>query len=219
MENIVKNDSSEFSFAYYEDSTYIYKFPVKYTGMPVNENTEFAVKILSDSSSAVIHKHYDIGKLQISPDTKECFLSFELYRTEDIMENPVNIKFRLEENENFKPLHVFSHNLIVVDGILPAPPWWDIAKFYLGEYKNNNHKLYRKILEYYWLLEKDKPVFYAETLKQYGRYLENAPAGFYQKNNTIIWVKYVLKPAYEYFSDPEHTYEGFSMVNPDRFIH
>lgn len=34
----------------------------------------------------------------------------------------------------------------------------------------------------------------------------------------MIWIKYVLKPAYEYYSDPENTYEGFAMVDPDRFI-
>ena len=28
----------------------------------------------------------------------------------------------------------------------------------------------------------------------------------------------MLKPAYEYYSDPENTYEGFAMVDPDRFI-
>lgn len=34
----------------------------------------------------------------------------------------------------------------------------------------------------------------------------------------MIWIKYVLKPAYEYYRDPVNTYEGFAMVDPDRFI-
>ena len=55
-------------------------------------------------------------------------------------------------------------------------------------------------------------------MKEYGRYLEKAPAGFFQRPNNIVWIKYVFKPAYEFYSDPENMYDGFTMVNPDRFI-
>lgn len=41
---------------------------------------------------------------------------------------------------------------------------------------------------------------------------------FFQMPGNMIWIKYVLKPAYEYYRDPVNTYEGFAMVDPDRFI-
>ena len=103
-----------------------------------------------------------------------------------------------------------------MDGKLAKPAWW--ASYYLGEYSNNNDRLYLKILENFWALEELKPVFYAEKAKEYGKFLENAPTAFFQMPGNMIWIKYVLKPAYEYYSDPENTYEGFAMVDPDRFI-
>ena len=209
-------DTIEFSFAALEESEYRYDIPVKFIGMPIEKEIECEVEVVADSTTAEAGKHYEMGKIVFPEGEVEGMLSLRLKRTEDIQKHPVMIYMRLREDENFVPMENECYRLSVVDGVLVAPGWW--ASGYLGVYANGNYKLYRKMLEYYWELEELKPVFYAETVKEYGRYLEKAPAGFFQQPNNIVWIKYVFKPAYEFYSDPENTYDGFDMVNPDRFI-
>lgn len=136
-----------------------------------------------------------------------------------MMDHAFYLHFSLAENEDFRPLSdEETFCLAVADGILPEPHWWTVGEFYLGKYANNNHKLYQKMLDNFRTLEEINPIFYEETIETYGMYLENAPDGFFQKYNTVIWVKYVMKPAYDYYMLPENNYEGFAMQNPDRFI-
>ncbi|MBC5620942.1 MULTISPECIES: DUF4843 domain-containing protein [Butyricimonas] len=210
------NDTVFFSFALYNESEIEYKIPVKVIGMPMNEEQEYEVEMVADSSTAVLDKHFKFGKLVIPKNEVDGELSLVLERTDDIMDSPVYIYLRFKENENFQPIAKNFYRLAVVDGALPAPQWW--AANYLGVYAQNNDRLYRKMLEYFWQLEELKPVFYADAVKEYGLYLEDAPAGFYQRAGNIIWINYVFKPAYDFYSDPANTYEGFAMVNPDRFI-
>lgn len=212
----VKSDTVAFSFALYNESEIEYKIPVKVIGMPVSEDQEFDVEVVADSSTAVLNKHFKLGKLVVAKDEVDGELSLILERTDDIMDNPVYLYLRFKENDNFKPIANNFYRLSIVDGALPAPQWW--APTYLGVYAQNNDRLYRKILEYFWQLEETKPLFYAEKVEAYGLYLEKAPAGFFQLAGNIIWINYVFKPAYDYYSDPANTYEGFAMVNPDRFI-
>ena len=209
-------DTIAFSFAALEETEYQYDIPVKFIGMPVEKDVECEVEVLADSTTAKQGKHFEIEKLVFPKGKVEGILSLHLNRTEDIMSSPVMIYLRFKENDRFTAMENEHYRLSVVDGVLVAPAWWPANHF--GVYANNNHKLYRKILECYWELEELKPVFYAETVKEYGKYLEKAPAGFFQQPGNIVWVKYVLKPAYEFYRDPANTYDGFVMVNPDHFI-
>lgn len=209
-------DTVEFSFAALEEAEYRYDIPVRFIGMPVEEDVECEVEVVADSTTAVLGKHFEIEKLVFPRGKVEGILSLQLKRTGDMMGNPVMIYLRFKENDRFTAMENEHYRLSVVDGVLVAPAWWPANHF--GVYANNNHKLYRKILECYWELEELKPVFYAETVKEYGKYLEKAPAGFFQQPGNIVWVKYVLKPAYEFYRDPANTYDGFAMVDPDRFI-
>ena len=209
-------DTIEFSFAALEEAEYQYDIPVKFIGMPAEENLECEIEVVADSTTAVQGMHFEIEKLVFPKGKVEGTFVLHLKRTGDIMSRPVMIYLRFKENDGFTAMENEHYRLSVVDGILVAPTWWPAN--YFGVYANNNHKLYRKILEYYWELEELKPVFYAEAVKEYGKYLEKAPAGFFQQPGNIIWIKYVLKPAYEFYSDPANTYEGFAMVDPDRFI-
>lgn len=211
-----KSDTVSFSFVLYNATEYEYKIPIKVIGMPLNEDSEYEVELVADSSTAVQDKHFKFAKLVIPKNEVDGELTLVLERTEDIMDNPVYLYLRFKENDNFKPIANNFYRLSVVDGTLPAPQWW--APNYLGVYAQNNDRLYRKMLEYFWQLEELKPIFYAEKVEEYGVYLEKAPAGFYQVAGNIIWINYVFKPAYDFYSDPANTYEGFNMVNPDRFI-
>lgn len=214
-DNVVP-DTIPFSFAIYEGKECEYHIPVKSMGMPVDKDQYFDVEIVSDSTTAEFGKHYEFVSLIIPKNEVNGILSLKLRRTKDIVDHPVILYLRFKENENFRPMEGDHYCLSIIDGKLAAPSWW--APFYFGEYKNDNDKLYLKLLENFWALEDLKPVFYAEKVKEYGRYLENAPATFFQLPGNIIWIKYVFKPAYDFYSDPANTYEGFAMVNPDRFI-
>ena len=209
-------DTIPFSFAIYEEKECEYHIPVKTMGMPVDESQRFDVEIVEELTTAELGKHYEFGTLIIPKNEVEGVLSLKLKRTEDIMRNSVILYLRFKENDNFRPMEGDHYCLSIIDGKLAAPSWW--SSYYFGEYKNDNDKLYLKLLENFWALEDLKPVFYAEKVREYGRYLENAPATFFQLPGNIIWIKYVFKPAYDFYSDPANTYEGFVMMNPDRFI-
>lgn len=212
----IKSDTVFFSFALYNEDEIEYKIPVKAIGMPVGEDCTCEVEVVTDSSTAVQDKHFKIGTLVIPKNEVDGMLSLTLKRTDDIMNNAVYLYLRFKENDNFKPIADNFYRLSIVDGTLPAPQWW--SEFYLGDYAQNNERLYRKMLECFWKLEELKPLFYMEKVEEYGVYLEKAPNGFYQSAGNFIWITYVFKPAYDYYSDPENTYEGFKMLNPDRFI-
>ena len=184
--------------------------------MPVDEDQHFELEVVEDSTTAEFGKHYEFGTLIIPKNEVEGILSLKLKRTEDLMNHPVLLYLKFRENDYFKPIEGDHYCLSIMDGKLAKPAWW--ASYYLGEYSNNNDRLYLKILENFWALEELKPVFYAEKAKEYGKFLENAPTAFFQMPGNMIWIKYVLKPAYEYYRDPVNTYEGFAMVDPDRFI-
>lgn len=212
----VAPDTVFFSFAIYEEKEVEYCIPVKVIGMPINEDQYFELEIVEDSTTAEYGKHYEFGMLNIPKNEVNGILSLKLNRTEDIMNHPVFLYLKFKENDYFKPMENDHYFLSITDGKLAKPAWW--SDYYFGVYNNNNDKLYLKILENFWALEELKPVFYAEKVKEYGKYLEDAPTAFFQLPGNMIWIKYVLKPAYEYYSDPVNTYEGFAMVNPDRFI-
>ena len=209
-----QSDTVFFSFALYNETEY--EYPIKVAGMPIDEEQAYEVEVLADSSTAVINKHFKFGKLVVPENKVDGELSVILERTEDIMNNPVILYFKFKENDHFKPIANNYYRLSIVDGALPEPQWW--APNFLGVYAQNNDRLYRKMLEYFWQLEELKPIFFKEKVEEFGLYLENANAGFYQLKGNIIWINYVFKPAYEFYSDPANTYEGFKMVNPDRFI-
>lgn len=209
-------DTVQFSFAAMDESMYQYDIPVKFIGMPADVELTCDVEIVPDSTTAVRGKHFEMGKAIFSKNKVDGILSIQLFRTEDLMGQTVTLYFRLKEDDYFVPMENAYFLLSITDGVLVAPSWWPAG--YFGVYENNNHLLYRKILENYWELETLKPVFYTETVKEYGRYLEKAPVGFFQLPGNMIWIKYVLKPAYEFYCDPANTYEGFTMENPDSFI-
>lgn len=209
-------DTIQFSFAAMDESVYHFEIPVRFIGMPAEKELECEIDVVTDSSTAIRGKHFEINNVLFSKNSVEGFLTLQLLRTEDLMKCPVIIFLRFKENRYFKPMENDHFLLYITDGVLVAPSWWPAG--YFGVYENNNHLLYRKILENYWELETLKPVFYTETVKEYGRYLEKAPVGFFQLPGNMIWIKYVLKPAYEFYCDPANKYEGFTMENPDSFI-
>ena len=73
------------------------------------------------------------------------------------------------------------------------------------------------MLEKYWELEELRPRNMLDFQENYGRLLRRTPRhGSGLRNYPGIWVKYVLKPVYEYYQ--EHPTEGVNMPNPDKFI-
>ena len=102
------------------------------------------------------------------------------------MNHPVLLYLKFRENDYFRPMEGDHYCLSIIDGKLAKPAWW--TSYYLGEYNNNNDRLYLKILENFWALEELKPVFYAEKEKEYGKFLENAPTAFFQMPGNMIWI-------------------------------
>lgn len=141
-------DTVFFSFAIYEEKEVEYCIPVKVIGMPINEDQYFELEIVEDSTTAEYEKHYEFGMLNIPKNEVNGIFSLKLNRTEDIMNHPVFLYLKFKENDYFKPMENDHYFLSITDGKLAKPAWW--SDYYLGEYNNNNDKLYLKILENFW---------------------------------------------------------------------
>lgn len=206
-----KVDTIFFSFVSVEGDSYNYQIPIKAIGKPVHEIQKPVVSVITDSMTAREGMHYVIGEMVIPADSIRGFLSIQLKKTEEMKKQSYSLYLRFVENEYFKPIADDNYILSITDGEYTRPDWWKDAD--LGTFSSG---LFKRILEKYWELEEVRPVEYAYFEENYGRLLENAPAWFWSNQYPTIWVKFVLKPVYEYYQ--EHPTEGVNMPNPDKFL-
>lgn len=206
-----KNNPVHFSFISEEGDTFDYAIPLKTVGMPVASEQTASVTVVADSSTAKEGVHYRITEPVIASGAVTAQLIVTLFRTPDMLNKPFVLYLRFEENDYFKPMDADDFVLHITDGEYTRPKWWKDAD--LGNFSSG---LFKRILEKYWELEEIRPVEYLFFEEEYGRLLENAPDWFWSGTYKTIWVKYVLKPVWEYYQ--ENPTEGVNMVNPDKHV-
>lgn len=205
------SDTTFFSFVTVEEDSYDYGTRVGVIGKPIGEPQRFVVAVVVDSTTARENEHYAIGELLIPADSVWGTLHIRLNRTGEMLERAFLLYLQFMENEYFRPAANNRFILSIADGEYTRPDWWKDAD--LGTFSSD---LFKRILEKYWELEDIRPVEYAYFEENYGRILENAPAWFWSNQYPTLWVKYVLKPVYEYYQD--NPTEGVNMPNPDKLL-
>ncbi len=204
-----------FTFAYYTIKDTVMDIPVRYIGMPNNQVQKFNAKIVKDSIAplAVEGEDYEFIKLEFNPNEVLTNLQIKLKRSSHLKDTTYGICIVFEENEFFKPMVGTSYKLIVSDGDLPEPTWWRMSKKkshnrFLGKYYPEK---YRMVLERFKAMEKKYPDFYKYAVENYGEFLEKIPSdapgsvrNFYYFKYSAIWGRYIFKPVWEYFTNPEN---------------
>ncbi len=212
-------DVFNFSFVYYSITDTVFNIPVRYIGVPQNEELTFKVKVVKDSLAplAIEGEDYELVNVKFKPNEVLTNLQIKLNRSAHLQDTTYGIFLKFEENENFKPMFGTSYGLIVADGELPKPTWWSINKrkpqnMFLGIYYPEK---YRMFLDRFKAMEKKFPDFYKYATENYGEFLETIPEdadgkirNFYFYKYSAIWGRYIFKPVWEYFTDPEHILPG-----------
>ncbi len=228
------------SFALVSDLELTHDVKVKMMGMPVNEDREFTVEFLEPSVAsiqsgeqelevykAVAGTDFEAPSFVMPAGAVETVLNFSLKRTEAIKTKFASIRFRIIENDEFRPMAQDSTDIKAIvsaeyevmfnDGDPVCPAWWDsssgstnlfgwnmnVGKFYVAKY--------RKFLELFHAMEESNPVIFEQMVAKYGYNLDNPDIEtvFFQKTDPAVWATYVLIPLYNYFkdlyaADPEH---------------
>ena len=228
------------SFALVSDQELTHNVKVKMMGMPVNEDRTFSVEFLEPSVASVqageqmveVYKavsgtDFVAPSFVIPAGAVETTLSFTLKRTETVKDKFASIRFRILENDEFRPMAQDSTDIKAIvsaeyevmfnDGDPVCPAWWDsssgstnlfgwnmnVGKFYVAKY--------RKFLELFHAMEESNPVIFEQMVAKYGYNLDNPgiETVFFQKTDPAVWATYVLIPLYNYFKDlyaanPEH---------------
>lgn len=228
------------SFALVSDLELTHNVKVKMMGMPVNEDREFTVEFLEPSVAsiqsgeqelevykAVAGTDFEAPSFVMPAGAVETVLSFNLKRTEAIKTKFASIRFRILENDEFRPMAQDSTDIKAIvsaeyevmfnDGDPVCPAWWDsssgstnlfgwnmnVGKFYVAKY--------RKFLELFHAMEEANPAIFEQMVAKYGYNLDNPDIEtvFFQKTDPAVWATYVLIPLYNYFKDlyaanPEH---------------
>ena len=225
--------ASTVSFALVDDLELTHNVKVKMMGMPVNTDRQFTVEFLEPSATyvdtveiykAVAGTDFVAPSFVMPAGAVETTLSFTLKRTETIKEKFASIRFRIVEDDEFRPMAQDSTDLGAIvsseyevlfnDGDPVCPVWWSagagyegwqmlIGKFYVTKY--------RKFLELFHDMETSNPAIFEQMVAKYGYNLDNPDmaVAFYQKSDPAVWATYVLIPLYNYFkalyeADPEH---------------
>lgn len=227
------------SFALISDDYINYETPVNMMGMPKNYDRPVKLRFIADKEGTVLlgqteinvipareNVDYEFVGLDIPAGKVEGLLRLKLKRTEIMKEKHVSIRFRVEEDAEFRPMDVDSSNIkriltpefhIYVNAGEPVcPSWWDASTsssnlfgwhMFLGNFYPDK---FRKLLEYYHAMEVKNPVIYQRCVDKYGVNLdrEGIQAAFFQRENPAIWATYVLIPLYNY-------YKSYYQEHPD----
>lgn len=205
-------DINKFSFVYYSFQDTVIEIPIKYVGTPSNTEQEYRVKIISDTIGVLPKEgeDYEFLNLKFPANQVEASLKIRLKRSEILKDTVYGVSLVFEENQLFKPMNGTFFKIVVEDGELPKPAWWDQNSYrdynsYLGKYYPEK---YRMLLERFNALKDEYPDFYKYSSENFGEFLqlipEDAPRQikyFYKYKYSYIWGKYVFEPVWEYFTD------------------
>lgn len=218
----VKSTVKSFVFELGEEMEY--KIPIQLMGMPKeyerSYELEFSLQenLTEWSAGGVTYPvvqarngiDFTVGKQTFAAHAVVDTIRFTLHRSDFIKNKYAQVYFRIKENDQFIGLHDQYLSFFITDGEVTMPDWWyngvngaarvDGWQMYIGKFYPEK---FRRMLQYYWDMEQSAPLFYADVVETYGKYLDSPTitAGFYQKDYPAVWAKYVLIPLYEYYKE------------------
>lgn len=219
------------SFSLIEDQQIEYNVAVKMMGMPVDYDRTFSIEYIDVDPDETITvgttqipvvtaqngTDFELGALKLPAGDVEASIPLTFHRQEVMKTKYVCVRFRIVEDDEFRPLAADSSdvkkiktplfNLYVNDGDPACPDWWDSStpnyplfgwSGYLGNFYPEK---FRKMLDFYHQVEEKNPVFYQECVDRYGENLdkEGIRKDFYAYENPTVWASYVLIPLCEYY--------------------
>lgn len=222
----VKTDANV-SFSLMEEDAVEYSVPVKMMGMPRPVDRNITIEYLDplqmdgyEVEQAEDGVDFVLESAVMPANAVSGALKFSLKRTEKMKTKVVNLRFRIVEDEAFLPLAADSSKMSniltpefsirISDGDPLCPDWWDATSgsgsdlrgwtMYAGKFYPEK---FRKMLSFYWQIEKKNPVFFEDCLSRYGRNLdkEGIAKNFFATENPAAWASYVLIPLCEYYKE------------------
>lgn len=208
-----------------------YTIPVRLMGMPSGSDRYFSVEFIEAENDETIlvdnvevpvmtarkGTDFELSELVLPAGEVVAPVILTLKRQPEMADNYMSIKFRIVENEDFRPADYDDtdlqaivsgqYHLYVTDGEVACPDWWDAStsKENLKGWTLYTGKFYpaklRKLLEFYHDMENSNPDLYEQLVAQCGENLdkESLEALFFQKTNVAVWANYVMIPLYNYY--------------------
>ncbi len=213
-----EKDSVAYSFGVspLEVTSHVVAIPVNVMGGLSDAPRDIAYTIVQhdvftgDTVAAELGKHYNISAATVDPDSITGYINVEVLR--DALEGSYaegykryRLTINLETNENFAPTLTPAEQTITLtfDNAIERPEWLDykgdkVWPQALGIW--HPYKLI-KMVEFYHAVEQEKPETYRRMVAQFGENLERMDYGDPYPFRTIF-LSYIYRPMYKYFSDP-----------------
>ncbi len=198
--------------------THTVEIPVNIMGGVSKQPRDIAFRIVpfgeleNDTVAAVLGTHFNISEAVVDPDSIMGYISVEILRDNLEGSNSEGYKryrlmLRLEQNEIFAPTLTSAEQSITLtfDNSIDRPEWLDykgdkVWPSVLGIW----HPLKLiKMVEFYHAVADIKPETYRRMVAKFGENLESMPYGDPDPFRTIF-LSYIYRPMYEYFSNPEN---------------
>lgn len=205
-------DSLNFKFGMSKGEDFDYTMQVVVLGLPRDEDREFVIEVVADSTSAVEGLHYEIPThfiVKAGLVVGDIPLVLHRYKDPEITKRDFVLQLQLKENDCFRLVMQSECKLVFSDTELPQPRWWHDG--YFGPY---SQLLMMDIFFYYWQLEETHPLLYERIVDEYGKNLEKAFGFPFQQK--IAFIKYIITPAYQYYQ--EHPNERVDIPDPDTLL-
>lgn len=204
-------DSINYKFGMGKGEDFDYLINLTVLGQPRDYDREFSVELIEEESTAQVGLHYEIEEnfiVKAGNIVGGIPLVLHRYKDPQITEQKFVLKFRIIENNNFRPVMATKCIFEFSDEEIERPDWWE--ERYMGSY---SQMLMMDILNSYWELEYTHPLLFERIVEEYGRNFEKALSFPYQQQIAIL--KYVLTPVYQYYQ--EHPHPRVNMPDPSMF--
>lgn len=227
-------DSTSYSFGVTPDEVreHVVKIPVQIMGAPTKEARKINFELVELASAAKEGVQYVFEESIIPADSITGYISARIFR-DNLEGNHIDgytryrVHLRLLPNEHFTPTldSLSQHQLLKFDNAVEQPEWYNVAgekvwlKGSLGVW--HPYKLI-KMVEYFHSIKDIQPLTYNKMVELYGENLEHIEGGNPWKYETIF-KRYIYKPMYDHFNDPDNKdmilsrYPDFPFDFPDPY--
>lgn len=205
-------DTLEYSFGVtpIEIKRYTYNIPVKIMAKLSDSPRPIGFVVNPDSTNAEEGKHYEIGEAVILPDSINgyipiTFLRENLEGTYATGYTRYKICLKLVDNGYFAPTLDSASQVRIVrfDNSIDQPAWYTAhgEKRWPTELGTWHPYTFIKVVELFHSIEDVLPETYYKMVAEYGKNLENVPAGYFSLYE-VTMKKYVFYPLFQFINDP-----------------
>lgn len=143
---IVREDTIVYSFAFEDPNLvreYVMRVPVEITGLSVNKERKFKIRIDPKLSTAVEGRDYiKLQEEYIMPaNTGKDSIRITVLRNDSLQTKPRDLQLEIVATPDFK-LGIKERATIRLrfSDILEEPEWWDYWSFFMGAYGRKKHQ-------------------------------------------------------------------------------